>query len=89
MKIARSIYYYRIRRTAAEKIVLRNRVVALCEEFPRYGYRRVTAQLMAEGTMINHNTVSRIMRENGLQVRLCAVSCERLTVITTARSSLT
>jgi hypothetical protein len=32
MKIARSIYYYCIRRTAAEKIVLRNRVVALCEE---------------------------------------------------------
>jgi putative transposase len=41
----------------------------VCEEFPRYGYRRVTAQLRAEGTMINHKTVSRIMRDNGLQVR--------------------
>jgi putative transposase len=69
MKLARSTYYYRIRRAAAEKIVLRDRIVALCEEFPRYGYRRVTAQLRAEGTMINHKTVSRIMRENGLQVR--------------------
>ncbi len=37
--------------------------------FPRYGYRRVTAQLKAEGTTINHKTVSRIMRDNGLQVR--------------------
>jgi putative transposase len=30
---------------------------------------RVTAQLKAEGTTINHKTVSRIMRDNGLQVR--------------------
>jgi putative transposase len=29
----------------------------------------VTAQLKAEGTTINHKTVSRIMRDNGLQVR--------------------
>ena len=25
---------------------------------------------------INHKTVSRIMRDNGLQVRHCAVSCD-------------
>jgi len=43
--------------------------VALCDEFPRYGYRRVTAQLKAEGNTINHKAVSRIMRKNGLQVR--------------------
>ena len=69
MKLARSTYYYRVRRAAAEKLKLRDRIIALCEEFPRYGYRRVTAQLRAEGTLINHKTVSRIMRENGLQVR--------------------
>ncbi len=69
MKLARSTYYYRARRAAAAKLALRDRIVALCEEFPRYGYRRVTAQLRAEGTVINHKAVSRIMRENGLQVR--------------------
>ena len=48
---------------------MRDRIVALCDEFPRYGYRRVTAQLKAEGNTINHKAVSRIMRKNGLQVR--------------------
>jgi putative transposase len=69
MKLARSTYYYRSRRAAAAKIIVRDRIVALCDEFPRYGYRRVTAQLKAEGITINHKAVSRIMRENGLQVR--------------------
>jgi len=69
MKLARSTYYYRSRRAAAAKIIVRDRIVALCDEFPRYGYRRVTAQLKAEGTTINHKTVSRIMCDNGLQVR--------------------
>ncbi len=69
MKLARSTFYYRARRAAAEKLKLRDRIISLCEDFPRYGYRRVTAQLRNEGTMINHKTVSRIMRENGLQVR--------------------
>jgi putative transposase len=69
MKLARSTFYYRTRRAAAEKMKLRERIISLCEEFPRYGYRRITAQLRKEGTMINHKTVSRIMRENGLQVR--------------------
>jgi len=69
MKLARSTYYYRSRRAAAAKIIVRDRIVALCDEFPRYGYRRVTAHLKAEGTTINHKAVSRIMRENGLQVR--------------------
>jgi putative transposase len=69
MKLARSTYYYRSRRAAAAKIIVRDRIVALCDEYPRYGYRRVTAQLKAEGTTINHKAESRIMRENGFQVR--------------------
>lgn len=48
---------------------MRDRIISLCEEFPRYGYRRVTAHLRNEGMMISHKTVSRIMRENRLQVR--------------------
>src|SRR6267154_1333645 len=35
MKLARSTYYYRDRCIAAEKKVLRDRVEALCAEFPR------------------------------------------------------
>jgi hypothetical protein len=47
MKLARSTYYYRSR-DAAEKKVLRQRIEALCAEFPRDGYRRITHQLRAE-----------------------------------------
>jgi len=51
------------------KKALRERIVALCEEFPRYGYRRVTYQLRAKGMSINHKALARIMREDDLQVR--------------------
>ena len=49
---------------------MRERIVTLCEGFPRYDYQRVTHQLRAEGLSINHKAVARIMRENGLQLRL-------------------
>jgi len=41
----------------------------LCAEFPRYGYRRITAQLRIEGMNLNHKAVARVMRERALQVR--------------------
>ena len=69
MKLARSTYYYRSRRSAAEKMVLHGRIAELSAEFPRYGYRRMTHQLVAEGLHINHKAVARVMRDNGLQVR--------------------
>ena len=69
MTLARSTYYYRVRRAAAREKALHERIVSLCGEFPRYGYRRVTHQLRAEGLPINHKAVARIMREHGLQVR--------------------
>lgn len=69
MKLARSTYYYRSRRSAAEKSLLQHRIAELSAEFPRYGYRRVTHQLRAEGLLVNHKAVARIMRQRGLQVR--------------------
>ncbi len=69
MKLARSTYYYRGRRSAAEKVVLHQRIAELSAKFPRYDYRRMTHQLRAEGLHINHKAVARIMRESGLQVR--------------------
>jgi len=58
MKLARSTYYYRSRRAVAREKVLRERIVNICEEFPRYGYRRVTHQLRAEGILNNHKAVA-------------------------------
>ena len=69
MKLARSTYYYRARRAAAEKAAIHTRIAALCAEFPRYGYRRITHQLRAEGLVVNHKAVGRWMRLQGLQVR--------------------
>ena len=48
---------------------LEGRVEALCLEFPRYGYRRVTAQLHREGLLINHKKVLKIMKANDLVCR--------------------
>lgn len=33
----------------------------------RYGYRRVTAQLRQDGSMVNHKLVQRLMQELGLK----------------------
>jgi len=73
MSLAPSTYYYRPRVRSAEAAVAEDRLVArireICAEFPRYGYRRVTAQLKAEGERVNHKRVARIMREQDLRVR--------------------
>lgn len=45
------------------------RIARLCAELPRYGYRRITAQLRTEGLDINHKAAARMMRERGLQAR--------------------
>jgi putative transposase len=69
MKLARSTYYYRPGRANAARKAIEKRIAQLCAEFPRYGYRRITAQLHNEGTKINHKAVARVMRERHLQVR--------------------
>ena len=73
MSLAPSTYYYRARAKSAEAMATEARLVArigaICAEFPRYGYRRVTAQLKAEGERVNHKRVARIMREQDLRVR--------------------
>ena len=69
MNLARSTYYYRCKARGKDDEALIAQIEAICAEFPRYGYRRVTAQLRHEGQRINHNRVARIMRERGLSVR--------------------
>jgi putative transposase len=73
MSLAPSTYYHRPRARSAAAAAAEARLIArireICAEFPRYGYRRVTAQLKAEGERINHKRVARIMREQDLRVR--------------------
>lgn len=69
MKLARSTYYYRSRGPTATKSAVERRIALLCAKFPRYGYRRITAQLHIEGMNVNHKAVARVMRQRELQVR--------------------
>jgi putative transposase len=43
-------------------------MVELAAEYGRYGYRRVTALLRAEGFKVNHKRVERLWRREGLKV---------------------
>ena len=47
---------------------LRKDIVRLAEKYGRYGYRRITVLLKAEGWRVNHKRVERIWREEGLRV---------------------
>ena len=69
MSLARSTYYYRPRGRGRDDEELIGRIGAICEEFPRYGYQRVKAQLRHDGWQVNHKKVARIMRERGLSVK--------------------
>ncbi len=69
MDIPRSTYYYRPDKNEAklkEDADIRDRIEGLALRFPRYGYRRMTAQLKREGFQVNHKRVLRIMRESDL-----------------------
>ena len=69
MGLARSTYYDKPGGQSIEEARLVERFKKICAEWPSYGYRRVTAQLHDEGTIINHKKVMRLMHEHGLSVR--------------------
>jgi len=74
MKLAKSSFYYRLKAKGLERMEAeadsRDRIEAICLEFPRYGYRRVTHQLKHEGKLVNHKKVLRLMRESDLLCRV-------------------
>jgi putative transposase len=74
MNIARSTFYRRPKNRTPEKMKaeadLIDHIEAICLEFPRYGYRRVTAQLKRDRLLVNHKKVLRLMRESDLLCRV-------------------
>ena len=54
--------------TAADEGPLTAAIVGLASQYGRYGYRRITALLRAEGWPVNHKRVERIWRREGLKV---------------------
>jgi len=53
---------------ADDEALLVARIVVLATQYGRYGYRRITALLRAEGWHVNHKRVERIWRREGLKV---------------------
>jgi putative transposase len=74
MSLPRSTFYKKphgqIRRLREEsRATLRAAIEEIVEEWPAYGYRRVTQELRRRGTVANHKRVTRIMREEALTPR--------------------
>ena len=66
MGIPRSTFYD-APRTAPDEADILAMITALCDEFERYGYRRVGAALRHQGALVNSKKIRRLMREHGLQ----------------------
>ncbi len=68
--MARSTFYYHLKalgRTDRYEVEKKRISEIFHESKGRYGYRRVTMQLHNEGIAINHKTVERLMKEQGLK----------------------
>ena len=63
LNLGRSSYQYQSRR---DDSALRDRLKALADQRPRFGYRRLHALLKREGQQINHKRVFRLYREGDL-----------------------
>ena len=63
----RSVQRYQSNKSEEEE-VLRGDIVRLAGTYGRYGYRRITALVRAEGWVVNRKRVERIWREEGLKV---------------------
>jgi transposase InsO family protein len=70
--MARSTFYYHTKRLGQTDGYddVRERIRAIYDKHHgRYGYRRITAQLRNEGTVINHKTVQKLMGQMGLKAK--------------------
>jgi putative transposase len=66
MSLSRSTYYDKPSSPTDDAAIVAT-MIAICDEFEAYGYRRVGAELRHRGMVINSKKVRRLMREHGLQ----------------------
>jgi putative transposase len=69
MGISRSAYY-EAPVSASDDTAIVEAISAICDEFERYGWRRVRAALRQQGVVVNHKKIKRLMREHDLQPRI-------------------
>jgi putative transposase len=65
---ARSTFYYQMQEHP--ELDLREAVETVAVEYPRYGSRRITAELQRRGWDINRKHIQRVMREENLLVQV-------------------
>ncbi len=68
LDLARSAFYFKSR--AVEDADLRDEMEKIALQFPRYGYRRMTAELHRRKWPVNHKRVRRLMREYHLLIEV-------------------
>jgi putative transposase len=66
LSLSRSSLYYKRVGPSPEQIAIKHRIDEIYTQYPFYGSRRITQQLMREGQVINRKAVQRHMREMGL-----------------------
>jgi putative transposase len=66
LSLNRSTLYYQVVPPSPADLALKRRIDEIYTARPFYGVRRITAQLRAEGQLVNHKAVARHMREMGL-----------------------
>jgi len=66
MGLPRSTYYDVASREADDAEIVAT-IIAICDEFEAYGYRRVGAELRHRGIVVNSKKIRRLMREHDLQ----------------------
>jgi transposase InsO family protein len=70
MNLPRSTYYYQPKNDPDGEQSLMDRIEKIIEEYPGYGYRRVTRELHRRGFPVNHKKVLHIMKQRGLTRKL-------------------
>ena len=65
----RNLLYYHPKRDSSQG-ELREKIEALCLQYPKYGYRRIRALLLRQGYTVSHRRVARIMKAANLSVSI-------------------
>jgi putative transposase len=67
LSLNRSGLYYTPRQTDERDLLMKRRIDEVYTACPFYGIRKITAQLRADGLLVNHKAVGRHMQEMGLR----------------------
>lgn len=78
LQINRSSIYYKKKALAIDTdVTIFNEIRDIWEQYPFYGYRRITKELVAKGYQVNHKRVQRLMQLGGISAIYPGLSTSR------------